>query len=733
MNESARILYDKKRLIILLLLPFLSCALFVLERMGGDIKQGVGYLAEETAHYRENAARFAEMTLDEIAQQDAENYMFDGRNPVTLMETKAHVEGYRAYLENVQEQAERMSSSSVFGRNKSGFTYRNIQKTAKDFRRLDSVTPEFGANRAVEKWVEFRPADVLFLLGIVIVVLAFFEDKRCGLLPLVRSTPRGRVSLAAERLGILLAVSLVLTLLICGGTLAASFALYGGLDTLPHAVQSIVGFKTCTLRVTIGEWIALYFGAKVLCGFLLGLIIWFILSFLSNMQLAWLVIAGVLGAEYAAWAFIPPQMAISFLKYVNVFAYVFPAETLSKYVNMNFFGLPVGTLTLLAALFVLLAVGLTAGALIMAKRRHPLGRRDLLGRVLLAVNRVLDVVRSRLPVFGVEWYKLLFPGAAALFIIAALWYSPRLHFVGYSYNSGEDFVYTQYLAEAAGPVNEDTYAYIAKARANIMPFESDVSRYEEALDKLESEADAVKAAAEEGGYAPWLCEQSLISDLFGSQSKSIHRWNAIVAVAFVIVLTAPIFTFERKSGTERLLRSAPRGRAFTFVRKMGVALLLAAAVWAIIYIRQWHKTLMVLGEGNLGAPVGNIPILRGLPVNMTLRGVIALVFLVRLAALLVTSLITAYISFRSQSWEKAVMAGVAVLVLPAVLYYFEREWAGFISIIPAVTGTELVARFAARTANIAVFAAWTALGVLLTVLACRESTRALKDGGSVKR
>ena len=222
--------------------------------------------------------------------------------------------------------------------------------------------------------------DILFLLAIFVLVLSFFEDKRCGLLPLVRACPKGRRALALERLGLLLLASFALTVLLCFLPLVLAFFLYGGTETLGHTVQSVEGFRTCTLHLTVGGWIGLYFLVKVLCGFLLGLLAWSILSFLSQIQLAWLVLLGILGVEYAAWTLIAPQMAISILRYVNLFAYVFPAETLSAYVNMNFFGYPVGTLVLLGWLFALLTLLLSAWVVFGAVRRKPLGNRNLLGR-----------------------------------------------------------------------------------------------------------------------------------------------------------------------------------------------------------------------------------------------------------------------------------------------------------------------------------------------------------------
>ena len=62
MSEFRRILSDRRRLALLMFLPFLCLGLYLLERMGGELRGGVDYLKTEIAAYRENVPRFAAMT-----------------------------------------------------------------------------------------------------------------------------------------------------------------------------------------------------------------------------------------------------------------------------------------------------------------------------------------------------------------------------------------------------------------------------------------------------------------------------------------------------------------------------------------------------------------------------------------------------------------------------------------------------------------------------------------------
>ena len=726
MSELHRILSDRKRLALLLLLPFLSLGLYLLERMGGEVRDGVPYLQAEVAAYRENVSRFTAMSPAEAEADSSESYWFDGQGISTLRSTKLHVASYADYLVSVQAQAERMSASAVFGRDKNSFTYRNIQKTARDFRALEDIKVEFGGNRALETWINFRGGDLLSLLAILVLVLAFFEDKGCGLLPLVRACPKGRRALAMKRLGILLLASCIGTLLLCGSTLVLAFSLYGGTDTLRHSIQSVESFRTCTLHLTIGEWIALCLGAKVFCGFLVGLVFWFILSFLSQMQLAWLVFLAILGAEYAAWSLIPPQMALAVLRYVNLFAYVFPAETLSAYGNMNLFGWPVGTMTLLAWLFLLLTLSLSAWVVFGSVRRQPFGNRNLLGRPMALWNRGCDVLRSRFPLVVMEGYKLLILGGTALFLLAALWYAPQLHSFGYSYGNAEDAIYNSYVREAAGPINADTDTYLTQAREHLIAYDGDKSKYEAALSRLEEDIENLQAKAAAGGYAPWLTDQARINNVLGSEVRNVRQWSGIVALVLILLTCGPVFAFEVRAGTVTLLRTTPNGRGPLFRRKYAVLFVEVLAIWAILYLRQWSATLDHVGVVSLDAPIQNVAILSHLPIHCTLRQILALIFVLRLVGMLVVGLLTAWISSRSKTWEQTVLTGSALLLLPALLAYFDRPWANYFSVLPLLTGTDLILSLPTNTehviqvrsaATLVASGLWLALSVLFTLQA----------------
>ena len=697
--------------------------LFFLERLNGDLRSGWQYMLDDAAQYQQDAEKYCAMQVDDaLVAMDRDGY-HGGFGQTTNLKTAAeHIRSYRTYLAGVHENAERMSRSSIFGKDKNSFTYRNVQKTDADFVALEGIEVTFGSDRAVETWLSFKMSDLLFLVAIILTVMAFFEDKKNGLCSVVRSCPKGRLHLALSRFFILIGVSLVFTLLINAGVLGSSFALYGGTDGLARTVQSMEAFKTCTLRVSILEWIVLYLGAKVACGVLLGLIFWFILSFVSNIQLSWAIIIGILAGEYAAFTLIDGQLQFSVFKYVNLFSYVYPMEPLSKYLNMNVFGHPVGVFPLLRRLMLALMVILTVAVLLIQVKRHPLGNRNILGRFVLAWNRFCDFFRRKMHIPAFEGYKQLIFGGSIIFLAVCLYVGGKLSYKGWEYME-QDYIYLQYLEEASGRIDEETDEYLQKARRNLERNPVIAGEFENSLMRLEDEAAAAKQNAAEKGYEPWLVNQTDIQNFLGSKTWPLTRWNAIVALAFVILSVAPLFAIERKTGTEKLLRSTAGGRRRVFWAKYIVMALETVLIWCSIYLREWLAIRTNFGVELMNCPVQNFQSLMNFPIVMRFGTFLILLYLFRFVGLMIAAFVTAYLSARVNTWEKAMLLGAAVLLIPAALLYFGQEWAGYLSVLPSVAVTELLVSAEMFSVKSVLPFAWIALVAALAVLVYRDWVR----------
>lgn len=273
-----------------------------------------------------------------------------------LREESEYIEGYKAYLDQVQRQAQTQAQTALFGAEGS-FSRRNLAKTAAEFDTLRDVDVTYGSNRGITEWVEFETADYLYLALLCVFVLAFLEERKAGLWGMVRATRGGGAGLWGQRVLILAGAAVMGTALIYGINLTLSLELTGGFKDLGRSVQSLTIFRTLTLHLTIGQWIWLYLGVKAASGFLVGLILWCILGSLANVQFSLAVLGGILAVEYAFFALLPVQSILNPLKYFNLFSYIRTAKLYTDYLNIDLLGRPVGNRPLaMTALPVLIAL-----------------------------------------------------------------------------------------------------------------------------------------------------------------------------------------------------------------------------------------------------------------------------------------------------------------------------------------------------------------------------------------
>ena len=660
MNEWRRIFSDRKRRIAMFCIPVICLALFFYQTCDGDF----GALVRDAQDYRALLETYSGSTPAEIVEAFPDPWAVT-ENEQRLLAQAEHLRSYGDYLERVQEQAYKMQASSIFNTDKDSFVYRNIIKTAEDFANCSAEGISLGNDRAVQDWLAFSLADWAFLAGILLFVMAFLEERQKGLSAIVRSCPAGRGKLQLSRILILLVYSAGMTLVLYYLPLVLSLCLGGGWEDLSRPVQSLAEFRLCTAQMSIADFFVRFFFVKTACGFLLGLIIWFLLSFLEQVQLCWMMTAAGLAVEYLLYTLVPAQSVFSPLRYVNVFSYVFTAELYTDYVNINFFEFPVERRTLLLGLLVVLAVLVSVATLWVLTKRYPFGNRDWMGKLLHLWNRVGDTVRRHLGLYGFEWYKLLFLSFGGLFFVLGLLLTRDIQCNSGAYNSIEDVVYRQYVSQIQGPVTQDTYDYIEDAWQAVESSElDDTAAFEAALERLEQTVSDM-----EDGI--WIVDETTFLNIYGSNAWRLQRKNGLLAMIFLVACLSPLFACEQQGDIKKVLRSTPGGRNRLFWTKYAVALSITGVVWLLVFGQEWRAATELLGEWILSAPCGSIGILKGFP--MTVGTFLVLLSISKGLTLLIPMHLCIFIGERCAGFEKAFLTSGVMLLIPAAAYSFGMD------------------------------------------------------------
>ena len=740
MGEWKRVFLDPRRLFLFALMTILGAGLFVvslLDRLGpGELT----YMREANAYAERLAERWQDRALSELPalaaaeleklnqfdywyygydwyespyETEEEAYASIADMPVlaraaqsgdgyvyyrvwasyqSVLRTMAgeidYLLGYADYLDGIQKQAEIQSQTSLFGKPGS-FSRRNLAKTAAEFDALRGVEVAFGRSRGVERWLSFELGDYLHLIAIVLVVLAFLEERKKGLWPIVRSARGGRVRLALTRIGILCAASVMATLLFSAVPFAVSMGVNGGWGGLGRSLQSLASFRTCTLRLSIVQWLGRYFVLKSLSGVLIGLFLWCVLGSITNIQFSLSVLGAVIVGEYALYAFLPVQSILNVFKYFNIFAYVHTSRLYTEYLNVDLFGFPVGIRELALAALVVLGTAFAVLAVLIQRNRRPEGNRDILSRISLHVNRVLDFFRSRLSIGGWELYKSLIFQYGAVILLVVLFAAGKLSFIFYN-TSSQDRWYLAYVQDMEGPLDETADQYLAHARESIPAGSEDAGALMSALSKVEHRVEQLRERAEQGGYEPWILEDSIYDQTYGPQSRDLQRLNAAAAIILTAFCCAGLFAFERQSGVVFMVRSAKRGRGGLLRRKAALTAVLAAFVWAVVYLRELRTFLDWRQPQTLAAPVQNIDALAGFPIVLTLAQYLVLLYAIRLVMLLCVGFAVLLISRQSPGVQVAYLASAGVLGVPALLTVLGIDVLKWVSPLVPVSSAELL-------------------------------------------
>ncbi len=687
MTECKRVLLDKNRIVIILLMFVVMLCLFAYDFLGGlrphiiednlkandyaeylisncegkTFEQIEAYLTHESERLWQDDTD--QSGIEYLASQTDDRYnqvyrLFSSRFGYIKAEAD-HQAAFDDYLLGVEEQAKLLSSVGIFNQS-GGFSNKNITKTAADFASLDGMTLTLGNSYGIDKWLRFELADCFFLGGIIIVIVAFLEERKLGLWSVIRTTKHGRSSLTVKRMGILALASVILTALFYALPLLISLTFTDSFSSLERPMQSLECFSRSTLTFSVGEWLIRYLTLKILCGILLGMIIWAVMSSVTNVQFSLGVVGTVFAAEYLLYALLPVQSFANIFKYLNIFSYVNSARLYTQYLNINIFGIPVGIRDL-SLIFLPILLMVFAVVCLLSSLRYSDGNRDLLSKLSLKINNILDALRCRLSVFGWELYKVLIYSFGIVVIVGAFLVGSSLSFDASLYE--KDRWYQAYLTDIQGKITAETQDYFATARANA---DNAYDYYELhlALDRLELEVADITARAEADGYTPYIIDPKPFLSIYGDKATDIQRLNASVAILFVCLGCASVAVYEQKSGVNPLLKSLKNGRGYLLIRKILVCLVMAIAVWVCIY---GHELADFFSKGKvfLSAPIRNISELSGYPLNITIGGLLSLIYSIRLISLMAVSLCTLLISHYSKSIVSAYVASVGILALPS--------------------------------------------------------------------
>ncbi|MCD7709080.1 MAG: hypothetical protein LUI02_04315 [Clostridiales bacterium] len=662
-------------------------------------------------------------------------------------ESMSYPEEYRQTIASIVEQADAMSSISIFSQANS-FSSRNLARTKADYTRILDVAPVEFDGEFLERFFGDGPLGVFLILCGLVIAFGLVDENRIGLRCMIFSSRGGRARLTLRKILALLLWDAIIVIVLCGTTLVACLAKWGGnlFGCLGYPAQSLETFELFPQTWSIGGLLAAYLLYRLITLFILTIIAWCILSCIDHLLLSGGLIAIIAIVSYLLGK-IGANHPLSALRYCSPWSLLADASFFSEYRNLNILGRAVNKKLVIICVWAIIATAFVVIAFLVGTKRYPCrsaGRIRILGKaagkILRLPKRAYAAFLEHLPLTGAEYYKTLIPQcgviAVAVLVIVLIWQTD----FGTVMRTGSQDMYYDFLESYSGMPSEESDAYITDLGDELAEVEADyfdasekyaageidsqeymVSylRYE-AYDsdrqfylRITEQTEYLKSL-EGRGISGWYINTYTYSALLNEGDSLIN----LLLILCVVLLCSGVFAREKQCGIAQVMRSSALGREAVFGKKMGMAMILSAALFLFSEGLTLASVIHAYGTSSLIAPVQSLMMLEFVPFKCSIGAFMAILYVLRILVLLAVAAVACTASAAVS--QRAAIVISLVLCVPSALSIVGIPFMQYFSIISVLSLTPFLLMVKSVWIAFSVCAVFIAIGVFAIVAGYRS-------------
>lgn len=562
----------------------------------------------------------------------------------------------------------------------------------------------------------------VFFTMLLVSATVFTKESVSGMLPIIHTTRRGRLTTGLAKLAVTVSCSGALVLLFAASSYL-TVLLTEGFSSSYNALQVLESFRFAPYAITLGEYFILSELVRFLAVCVFSLAVGAISILFYNYVLTYAAGMAVLGLNFMAFsAETEGELLISYLNFISVANGKLLFQRLR---TVDLFGGVFDYLTLALLIYGVLAAGLPALCELGWCRRKT-------GLQIRWFKKVLSAVRKKLaPAERRRLYKLRFrhmtPASAELhkmlvssrlWILVVLLLVVRLGVLASGveeYKGRDEYIYRNYLLRFEGVVTEQKIDEVQNEldRINAIIAQKDqkeadytqgklsnseyfnyLSSYNNAVDdkrvveKILSDGQRKLKTNQKSDAGLWLVYDTGWQAVFG-QSPDYFCY------ALILLLTVGVFAGEYSDrsggfGFSQILRTCCRGRARTWLAKFGMSVSVSATLTLICV---GTDVLILRNNYKLPAhtaPLGSLSNFSGAE-GMSIGQYLVFYIAARVAVSILLALFVTALSQLTRRTLVTVTVTAGVTLLPAMLTVFGVTRARFFSCIHLMQVSELFA------------------------------------------
>lgn len=599
-----------------------------------------------------------------------------------LIQEIKQVTGYESYLSGIKKNAEKKLNSTLYKQQVS--TLREAEKVIADFASMEGVQTELFPTKGMDLFLEMDLQDFCLVLTVFLVAAALVSaELEEGTIRLLRCTSVGRRKVVYAKF---LAGGLIIAAfwgVLAGVRFVLTIAAYGT-ECLSGSMVSLNGGMACTLPITIGQGVLLFFGLKLLANLSLYALVLLLSLLLQQPWRVYLFAGGPVAMFWLAYTVIDENSWLVNLKWLNPVAFLDTKTLLLQYKNLILLGHPVTyrvcmiVLSLLLAIFCLLFFG-KAFLSIMPGQQFVSG-----GKWFAMSEAVVGWLTGKRSLGGFELRKWSFyqsGGIVCLLLVLGMvfTYSP----VADQVYTEEEIYYRYYVKQVEGVWSEEKMAFLYKEQKQMAEYHSKlssgevlddavVSYYSQQLKRengLEKTIQYGEFLQEKGG-GTFIYEQGY-ERLFGQREPITLFLYRCISVAMVAFLSTLLYGVEGRTGMKQLIRISAAGEQRIRRYKWCNTILIGILVFTIVFIPWFYNVFSVYGTNGVDAPaycLVELGIGKELPVDISVGLMLTAYYGVQLVYLWVVGFASGIVSEKIKNPLVASLTAFGMGLLPLLLF-----------------------------------------------------------------
>lgn len=596
-----------------------------------------------------------------------------------MQEISAELRDYPDYLLSIFDNAKVMEAANIWGETNT-FSYRNIQKTPLAYENITETNllplqPSLGIEDATN-------GKITSIFGIFLVFLftsmIFLQDREQEILPLLYSTKNGRWKLCSVKFftasicSVALAILFFLENFIIGGVLY-------GVGDLSRPMQTIYGFYTANLPISVGLYLLLYCVIQMFAYLVFSSIFALICTIAKNNITIYGLSAGVSLMWVLCYQMIPTYSPIALLHYWNPIQLLHSNEIFADYVNVNFFGFPISSkISILILTAVLISICFVCSNVLFSISRNLQYKR--IGRI----KRKTNCIHSR---FYYICHRYLVLNHGFVLIIALIGVSAFCSANLVRTYNNDDIYYENFTTDFTGNITKDTQQFIKDKFAHYDDIQKKIDKlesdgngslfllnklYAEFNDRQAFERFAKRVSKIEHNSDAEIFYDTGYEHFFGIDGNLENQWIMLAILLFLTLLIPSVPAIDRKTYAMRFIRASKSGKKGYRTDILIFSVLAGVFSTAITMIPYTLRILQCYGIQGLNAPICSIAGFAKFPVNISVLAMIILWILTYMLISIIVAILCAGISTKLRSPIKTYVICAGVFVLPILVALMVR-------------------------------------------------------------